>query len=722
MSFENVLKVCLIASAILIETWTVLPRPLMADESMVLEEVLVTARKREESLHDITAAVSVVDGDRMRNNVINDVRDLQALVPSLNIGEVVGLMKITMRGLGNSTNTRSEDPDVVLHVDGAVVSRMEAQSMAFFDLDRIEVLRGPQGTLYGRNSTGGTINLVTTKPSEEFTGYVNVMAGNYNFVKTEAAVGGPLSDRVLGRVALQSISRGGYGKNITTGNDLDDEHRWAARAHLDFLLSDNVDFLLTGEYANEDDAGGFFTYLGPLYPGVVTPAGEGGFSDPKSRDGASNFDPRLERTTYSITGTLNWQLNDTFTLKDIVNFRNLDFFLAQDLDTSSVPNNTAVSIPLNDDQYSEELQFIYNGDRLNGLAGLFYFKETFDGKTNIGLTPTEGIFYTLVGKSETEAWAPFFNVTYRLTDQFSLRAGGRYNKEKRTITNDAYFNGNRITTDHDISDDSRKLKKYTGEYGIDFNVSDSSLLYYTYSQGFRSGAALIFQSNSPIIDPTTVDSHEVGYKLQSEDGTFSANLALYKAKVKNLQRTQASLDANGLLVTRVNNVNSLDTKGVEIDLSWVPVERFRLSAALAYVDAEFKDFVTDDPLMFGSNPIQVAGNTPRLTPDWKGNLHAELDFPLPSAAKLTASADLSYTGDQFFDEFNRAPFDESSYTLVDASLTWRPASENWSVAAWGKNLTDEKRLADTSFSAFGGVTSKHFINPLTWGVTVSYQF
>jgi iron complex outermembrane receptor protein len=126
--------------------------------------------------------------------------------------------------------------------------------------------------------------------------------------------------------------------------------------------------------------------------------------------------------------------------------------------------------------------------------------------------------------------------------------------------------------------------------------------------------------------------------------------------------------------------------------------------------------------MFGSNPIQVAGNTPRLTPDWKGNLHAELDFPVPSAAKLTASADLSYTGDQFFDEFNRAPFDENGYTLIDASLTWRPASENWSVAVWGKNLTDEKRLADTSFSAFGGVTSKHFINPLTWGVTVSYQF
>jgi iron complex outermembrane receptor protein len=721
MHIERLVRAFLIAGTALGGVLGLSPAGALAEETMVLEEVTVTARKREETLQDITAAVSVVDSERLRSNIINDVRDLQNIVPTLNIGEVVGLLKITMRGLGNSTNTRSEDSDVVLHEDGVVISRMESQAMAFFDLDRIEVLRGPQGTLYGRNSTGGTINLVTNKPTEELEAYVNFTAGNYDFFKTEAAVSGPLSDTILGRIAVHSISRSGYGVNIGTGNDIDDEHRWATRGHLLFQLADNADFLLTGEYASQDDASGFFTFLGPVNPNVP-PIGTGGFSDPNSRDGASSFDPQLERKTYSITGTLNWDLNDRFTVRDIINYRNLEFFLGQDLDTSTVVNPVAVGIPLDDDQFSNELQLVYNGDRLSGLAGLFYFKETFDGETNIGITPTLGTYFMLLGESETEAWAPFWNATYQVSDRFALRAGGRWNNEDRKITNDAIFNGNRITTDNDISDDQRDLSKYTGEYGVDFSMADGHLLYYTFSQGFRSGAALIFQSNSPIIDPTSVDANEIGYKFQSENRRFSANLAVYHNDIEDLQRTQASLNENGLLITRVNNVNEMTTQGFEVDLWWLPTDRFRLSAAVAYVDAEFEDFISDDPLVPGVEEVQVAGNSPHLTPDWKGNLHGEYDFDLGSSSTLTAAADLTYVGDQYFDEFNRAPFDEESYTLFDTSLTYRPPSGTWSVALWGKNLTDEKKLADTSFSAFGGVTSKHFINPRTYGVTAAFEF
>jgi iron complex outermembrane receptor protein len=728
MTTERLVTSFLIAGMALGALWGLAPTRALAEEAtlaagedMIIEEVTVTARKREETLQDITAAVSVVDSERLRSNIINDVRDLQNIVPTLNIGEVVGILKISMRGLGNSTNTRSEDSDVVLHEDGVVVSRMEAQAMTFFDLDRIEVLRGPQGTLYGRNSTGGTINLVTNKPTEELEAYVNLTVGNYDFFKTEAAVSGPLSDNILGRVAVQSISRSGFGVNIGSGNDIDDEHRWAARGHLMFQLADNADFLLTGEYAHQDDASGFFTFMGPLNPNVP-PIGTGGFSDPDSRDGASSFDPQLERETYSITGTLNWDLNEQFTLRNIINYRNLDFFLGQDLDTSTVVNPVAVGIPLDDDQFSNELQLVYNGDRLNGLAGLFYFNETFGGATNIGITPVMGTYYVLLGESETDAWAPFWNATYQLNDAWALRAGGRWNNEDRRITNDAIFNGNRITTDNDISDDQRDLEKYTGEYGVDFDIADGHLVYYTYAQGFRSGAALIFQSTSPIIDPTTVDANEIGYKFQSRERRFSANFAIYHNDIEDLQRTQATINEAGLLITRVSNVNKMETQGFEVDLWWLPTERFRLSAAAAYVDGEFKDFVTDDPLVPGIDEVQVAGNSPRLTPDWKANVHGEYDFDLGSSAVLTAAADLTYVGDQYFDEFNRSPFEEDGYTLFDANLTYRPPSGTWSVALWGKNLTDEKQFADTTFSAFGGVTSKHFINPRTFGVTAAFEF
>lgn len=708
-------------AGVLMGSACVIAPPQVLAQTSVIEEVIVTARKREETLQDISAAVSVVDSSRLQQNVVNDVRDLQTIVPNITVGETIGIMKVNIRGLGNSTVTRAEDSEVVLHVDGAVVSRMETQSMTFFDLDRIEVLRGPQGTLYGRNSTGGTINLVTAKPTEEFEGYVNLNVGNYDFLKAETALSGPLTDHILARVALQSTQRGGYAKNINTGNEIQDDERWAGRLHLQFNISDDVQFLLSGEYATQDDASGHFTFLGPLFDNV-TPPGAGGFSDPSTRDGSFSFDPQMEKETWSVTGTLDWSLNDNYTVRNILNYRELDFFVGQDLDHSSVSNVTAVGLPADDEQYSEELQLLYEGENLHAIAGLYYFREKYGGSTNIGRTPTSETFFTLLGDSDTEVWAPFFNVTYDLNDRFAIRVGGRYNNETREITNDSVLNGNLITTDNDIADDKRSASKYTGEYGIDFHISDNNMLYYTFSQGFRSGAGLVFQSNSPIIDPTTVDNHEIGWKVQSSDGRFSAALAIFDATINDLQRTQASLNPNGTLNTRVNNINEMDTQGVELDLSWAATDRFRLSAAVAYLEAEFKDFLTDDPLVFGSEIVQVAGNTPNLAPDWKGNLHGEYDFSLANNALLTASGDISYIGEQFFDEFNREPFVEESYTLVDASLTYRPSAGNWSVALWGKNLGDEKKLADTNFSAFGGVRTELYIPPLTWGVSVNVNF
>lgn len=708
--------------------------PQADDTARSSDEIIVTARKREESLQDTSMALSVVDDTMLDRKQINDVTGLQGVVPTITIGETVGLLKINVRGLGNSTNTRSEDSDVVLHVDGAVVSRMEAQAMAFFDLERVEVLRGPQGTLYGRNSTGGTINLVTKKPTSSFEGYASATLGNYNLIKMDTAVSGPITDTISARLALTSTDRGGFGKNIQTGNDIEDQKRYAGRLHLRFQPSDRVDFLLTGEYAKQDDASGFFGFLAPLFPfdPSYVPRGAGGFSDPNSRDVASNFDPQLERETWSITGNLGIELNDNLKLRNIINYRELNFFLAQDLDTSTVSTATYVSIPLRDEQFSEEFQLIYSSDRLNAIAGLFYFKETFGGTTNIGTGPNTGIFFKLVGQSKTEAIAPFFNIAYDLSDAFTLRVGGRYNSEKRSIVNDTILNGNRVTTDNDVSDDRRRISAYTGEYGVDWNISDNAMVYYTFSQGFRSGAALIFQSTSPIIDPTRVKNHEIGLKFESQDRKFYANIAAFMADIKNLQRTQASL-VNGLLNTRVNNVNALETKGVEADLGWTPIRDLNLRASVAWLKAEFQDFTTSDPIkrivnpapppaFLPSPPQQVAGNTTSQAPEWKWSIGANYTIPFANGSKLTLSGDVSYQSKVFFDEFNRAPFVEDKYALVDASMTYYFVGDQLSASVWGKNLTGQDRFSDVSFSAFGQVLSKQWVPPRTYGATVRYEF
>ncbi len=696
--------------------------PSTAEQAPEEEAIIVTARKRAETLQDVSAPLSVVNSSLLEQRQVNDVGGLQTIIPSVTIGETVGMLKINVRGLGNTTNTRSEDSDVVMYVDGAVVSRMEAQALAFFDLERVEVLRGPQGTLYGRNSTGGTINVITRKPTDSFEGYASATLGNYGLVKVDAAFGGPLSDKISARAAVTSTQRGGFGKNIVTGNDIEDQKRYAGRLHLLLKPSETVKFLLSGEYGKQDDSSGLFGYLAPLFPFDPTfvPRGAGGYSDPRSRDLASSYDPRLKRDTWSVTGTLDWEISDDLSLRNVANYRRLNFLLAQDLDVSSVNNPTFVTIPLRDKQFSEELQLIYENEKISAIAGLFYFHEYFSGQTSLGNSSTSGIFFKLTGNSKTDAFAPFFNVTYKLTDAIKLRVGGRYSSEKRAIVNDSFLNGARITTDDDIADDERKISKYTGEYGIDWKLSQNAMAYATFSQGFRSGAALIMQSGAGIINPTTVDNFELGFKYSNR--TLFANLALFTAKTKNLQRTQASVTAQGVLNTKVNNVNALKTKGVELEAGWSPTANLRLGGSVAWLEAKFQDFASDDPIIRGTNVIQVAGNTTSQAPRWKWTGNAEYTVPFSNSSSLVANANLAYQSRVFFDEFNRAPFVENAYALLDASITYKFAGDQLSLSIWGKNLTGQDRFADVNFSANGQALSKQWVPPRTVGGTIRYEF
>src|SRR5690606_25241083 len=218
--------------------------------------ILVTAQRREQALQDVTASVVAIGASRLDEAQINNLQDLQTIVPSVNFGNDFNQAKIFIRGVGANTSTTGNATGVALHVDGAVVSRAEAQLTSLFDLERVEVLRGPQGTLYGRNATGGSINLITAKPTRDFSGYARATYGNYNQLVTEAAISGPITDNILFRVAAKTENRDGFGENPVTGNDVDDLGRWMARAHLLFEFSDSIDLLLTGEYFRQDDHSG----------------------------------------------------------------------------------------------------------------------------------------------------------------------------------------------------------------------------------------------------------------------------------------------------------------------------------------------------------------------------------------------------------------------------------------------------------------------------------
>ncbi|MEX2524673.1 MAG: TonB-dependent receptor plug domain-containing protein, partial [Gammaproteobacteria bacterium] len=292
-----------------------------------LEEVVVTAQKREQSLQDVSTAVTSISSDRLTSARIDNLEDLQFIAPSITLGNDFNMAKVFIRGVGANTSTTGSETGVAMHVDGVFIGRAEAQMTSLFDLERVEVLRGPQGSLYGRNAVGGSINLITAKPTHEVEGYGRVTVGNYNRLTTEGAIGGAITDRILARAAFKTEDRGGFGVNPVTGNDVDDLNRKMARIHLQFLPNDDWDFMLTGEWYNQDDASRALKWRRGAFPGVrrlragaLQPNGVPSHAV-NPRDLASEVDPATYTDTWSISGHINWRVNDEITIKNITNYR-----------------------------------------------------------------------------------------------------------------------------------------------------------------------------------------------------------------------------------------------------------------------------------------------------------------------------------------------------------------------------------------------------------------
>lgn len=370
-----------------------------------IEEITVTAQRREQTLQEVTTAVTVVDSDRLQQGQINNLEDMMNIVPNVYIGNDFNMAKVFIRGIGANTSTTGSETGVAVHLDGSVIARAEGQLTSLFDLERVEVVRGPQGTLYGRNAVGGSINLISAKPTEEFEGYARVSVGDYELFGIEGAVGGSISDRVRGRAAFKSEDRGGFGVNPVTGNDVDDLNRRMFRGHLQFLPSENVDILLSGEIYTQDDASRALKFRREAFPGVTRlaapgfarPGVNGGYAvDP--RDHASEVDPATDTETWSVTGTLAWQLSDTLGFTGIVNYRDFETFITQDLDISGVQNSLATTgfnatvqrRDVDSEQFSTELQLNFDTERLTGVLGLFYFQEDQAPVDTVGLGPILG--------------------------------------------------------------------------------------------------------------------------------------------------------------------------------------------------------------------------------------------------------------------------------------------------------------------------------------------
>jgi iron complex outermembrane receptor protein len=780
--------------------------------AQTLDEVIVTAQKREQSLQDVSAAVSAVDATRLESAQINTLEDLQLIVPTVTFGNDFNMAKIFIRGVGANTSTTGSEPGVALHVDGAVISRAEAQLTSLFDLDRVEVLRGPQGTLYGRNATSGSINLITAKPTAQPDGYARVTLGNYDTAHAEAALGGPITETIRGRVAFASRERSGFGRNPVTGNDVDDLNRTMGRVHLQFLPSETMDFLVTGEWYDQDDASGAVKFRRETFPGDPERAatGIGGYAT-NPRDLASEFDPGTQTETWALTTTFNWSLTDALTFRNISNYRDFETSITQDLDTSAVVNSLqinrqATTIQRRDvesRQYSTEFQLNFASEQINSVLGLFYFDEDQRPTDTVGLTPDFGMPSNialitnaptvlnntpgppsgppvgmdmaselcnrdLVGAInnstpqapkrvcihsdlDTQAWAVFGQATVGLgrftsaLDALSLKVGGRYSWEERQSANPAYIiaangAGPVLQFTQDFTFRERTFEDFTPEGGLEWRPMSDVMLYYTYSEGFKSGSGENAAGSTTIVNPEEIQNHEVGLKSSWLDRRLAVNVSLFSYELQGLQINKTISGGPSGFLTIFENAADVSGEGVEVEFFGTPVEPLRLSGSVAWLDAQFDDFETADPLNpvnvatppGGSNPppatiqpIQLAGNPTRNSPEWAANLHMEFDIPtpeLPYEGALTLLGDVSYKDNVFFTEFHRLLEGSEAYTMYDAALRYSSGNGRFTAELWGKNLSDELREASTFALATARTLGVTYLPPRTYGVSFGYSF
>ncbi|MBN8820276.1 MAG: TonB-dependent receptor [Sphingomonas sp.] len=626
-------------------------------------EIIVTAQKREQSLQDVGAAVSALGAERIANAGVNSISDLQTIVPSVNFGSDFNQAKIFIRGVGANTSTTGSSTGVAFHVDGAYVARAEAQLTSLFDLERIEVLRGPQGTLYGRNAVGGSINVITARPTDVLTGYGRISYGNYNALTTEAAISGPITEGIRARLAIKTENRDGYGVNPVSGKDVDDLNRRMGRASVEFDLGPKATLLLTGEYFRQSDASGAIHYLRASFPGVarLAPLGVGGYAT-NPRDLATESSPGTETETYAFTGTLTVPLNDALTVTNIANYRSFKSSLFQDLDLSAVidslpTNGQATTVQerrIDSKQWSNELRLGLTSEWVNGTIGLFYFHERqrpidnvgLANRTgmaqNIGVLQTAGIdlneAYGLCGFSPngvtggstiiapkrvctksnllTEAFSIFgqYEIGLGLFSEslstLSLKLGGRWSSEHVESENPSIIitrNGVGPVLRYTAAGThvEKTFRDFTPEAGLEWRPTKDILVYYTYSEGFKAGSGENAAGSTTIVNPEKMYNHEAGIKA-TFGRMLTLNLAGYAYTLNGLQLNKTIAGGPTGYQTIFQNAAKTRAKGVEIDAMLRPAQGLRLSGALSYTDAHFVDYLTLDPL----NPANIAGGTP----------------------------------------------------------------------------------------------------------------
>ncbi len=714
-----------------------------------LQEVVVTATRRSETVINTPASVSAVTAADLGAGRIQNVADLAEAVPDLSVGNQFGVNRAFIRGIGLTSIDLGGDGAVAFLQNGAQIARPAEQLSGFFDLDRVEVLRGPQGTLYGRSATAGVINLVTKAPTDSWEGYADLTYGNYASKIFEGAVGGPIDEMLSFRVAAKIEKHSGYGTNLFTGTGIDDRDAQSLRASLRFKPVDHLvmDFIVDYMHENDDDYA--FHYFGPTVttnaglPAVALFGGKTifdccGTSNPDLRNLWSSVDPTNKRHGIGGTVVIDYSPDD-FDLKSISAYRNFSRFNQDDL---AVSNAVLYGKNLYDEaseSYSQDFTLSTKALGVQWLTGLSFFHERLFGSVKV---PTIGLGVTLTGGDctprvagapvpcdfedngnywqlgtvTTNAYGIFFQGTYALTDKFDITAGARFSHEERSGVGSFIFDALGVDAP---TDQSASWNAVTPKLLLEYHVDADTLVYGSINRGFKSGVINVGSTN-PVIDPEFVYAYEVGFKEKGLDDRVQFSAAAFYYDYKDLQVGFVNAQS---VVTTVNAAAARNY-GLETELLAKLTPHLQLNLAATYLSAKYTSFVTGD-YRNGFAPTDVSGNYLDNAPPYTARAGVEFDQPLPGTdGSLHFRVEDAYQGRVYFTEFNNSDATQAGYGLINGSAGWESNDSHWSATAWVRNAADKFAIANDIISAplYSSVRVGTVIAPRTYGVTVGYKF
>ena len=705
-----------------------------AADQVGLSDIIVTGTKLgTQNLQRTPAAISVIDSKLLDQQGLNTVQDAAAYVPNVTFQRFGTSAGVYIRGIGSNSTNAGSDSSVTQQVDGVYIARPTAQTADFLDIERIEVLRGPQGTVYGRNAVGGTLNIISRQPSNTFGGQVRVGYGAFHEVTAEGFVTGPVvADQLTASLAATYRDHDAYFQNLVPGvPSLGAAHRFGTRAQLRWAPTSDFDATLRGDYSLiRDIAENYDQLLRPVAFAPLASSLVGSYRQ-NAVDGAQNANV----DTGGVSLDANYRFGNGFALKSISAWRRLKSSSNNDNDATEIPvqflNQTERQT-----QFSQEFNFNYQSDRFRGVVGLYYFGDQ-DNQVNFGpvppsvaTPPARSALLNAAAAVRTRSYAAFAQGSYEVLQDLSLIIGARYTTESKHFDqNFARTSLNPATPGVSapgfpvIFGIGRTDKAFTPKLGIDYQVTPDVFLYGSVTRGFKSGGFnnAATAAATAGFNPEKIWAYEVGFKTQFFDRRVRINLTAFDYDYTNLQVRQFISVGNAV----ISNAASAKVKGIELETLFRPAPDLQLSGNVAYLDAHYGAFTTA-PIAsaygylfpVGAISFDASGNRIENSPRWSGI--AAIDYtPKIGNYRFTAHVDYAYRGMVYYDPSNVAIASQQSYGLVNANVSIGQ-ERGIRLEAFVKNLADKKYFV--LIAGNGLVPAGLSGDPRTYGVRLGLQF